>query len=159
MMVDLQKMEEKMGKEFHKRYFISKELAKDLTKLSTAMYAESHPEAEINNPKPLFEALGIRKPLSMQEKLDRLFRGPRGLIEQMYEQGEETPEDFNDLDIPDDDVEPISPYEYHVMQEEKPSSLSTPSEPLTPDPSPPDGGPSPEPEATPPKTPDRQSEQ
>lgn len=106
-----------MGKEFHKRYYITEKLAKDLTKLASAMYDEKHPESEINNPKPLFEALGIKKPLSMEEKLDRLFRGPRGLIQQMYEQGEETPEEMNDLDI-DDDIEPVSPYEYHVMQDE-----------------------------------------
>lgn len=121
-----------------KSYWITKELAKDLTKLASAMYAEKHPEAEINNPKPLFEALGIKKPMSMEQKLDRLFAGPRGLIEQMYDQGEETPDDFNDFNIPDD-IEPISPYEFQEMQPEEPSSFSSnqqPSEPTDPPPDP-----------------------
>lgn len=105
-----------------KNYWITKDLAKDLTALAHAMYAESNPGVEVNNPKPLMEILGLKKPLSMQEKLDRLFMRPGGLIEQMYEQGEETPEDFDDFDIPDDDIEPISPYEYHDMQPEIPLS-------------------------------------
>lgn len=106
-----------MSIEHKKRYWITKELADDLTKLSQAMYDENNPAKEILNPKPLFEALGIRKPLSMEEKLERLFRGPRGLIEQMSAQGEETPEEMNDLDI-EDDIEPLSPHEYKIMQEE-----------------------------------------
>ena len=114
--------------EFPSRYYISKKLANDLTKLASAMYDPEHPEREINNPKPLLEVLGIRKPLSMQEKLERLFEGPRGLIQQMYEQGEETPEEMNDLYIGEDD-EPISPYEYHVMQEETPRTLPPKNKP------------------------------
>lgn len=146
-----------MGKEFHNRYYITKKLADDLTQLSSAMYAESHPEAEINNPKPLFEALGIKKPLSMQEKLDRLFRGPKGLIEQMYEQGEETPEEMNDLTI-EDDVDPISPYEFHIMEEETPSSTN-PGEPSGDSPSSPDVEKPSSPEAENAENPDKGSEQ
>lgn len=113
-----------MGKEFNKRYFITPELAGDLCNLANCMYAQNHPEAEINNPKPLFEALGLKKPLSMQEKLDRLFKGPQGLIDQMYDQGEETPEEMADLDIPDN-IEPLSPHEYIEMQPENPPPLQT----------------------------------
>lgn len=105
-----------MTAEFHKRYYISKKLAKDLTKLASCMYDPSDPAREINNPKPLFEALGIKKPLSMQERIERLFKGPRGLIQQMYEQGEETPEEMFDFGPEDDDIEPLSPYEYAEMK-------------------------------------------
>jgi hypothetical protein len=118
-----------MSHEFHKRYYISKKLAKDLTKLTSAMYDPEDPAREINNPKPLFEALGIRKPLSMQEKLERLFRGPRGLIEQMYEQGEERPDEMFDFGEEDDDIEPISPYEATVMVEERLKEDAPPAKP------------------------------
>ena len=103
--------------EFHKRYWITKELADDLTKITTSRYDPDDPAKEINNPKPILELLGFKKPLTMEEKLERLFRGPRGLVQQMYEQGEETPEEMNDLEM-NDDIEPLSPYEYQVMQEE-----------------------------------------
>lgn len=136
---------------FNQRYWISKELAEDLTKLASSMYDPNDPAREINNPKPLLEILGIRKPLSMEEKLERLFRGPRGLIQQMYEQGEETPEEMNDLDI-EDDVEPLSPYEYQVMVEERPSSIPTPSSgPSAGDPKPPEEKTETSPEATSPE--------
>lgn len=106
-------------KNFHNRYYISKDLAKDLTKLASAMFDKEKPHAEINNPKPILERLGIVKPKSMQEKIERLFEGPRGLIQQMYEQGEETPDEMNDFFIPgEEEGEPLSPYEYQVMQEE-----------------------------------------
>lgn len=123
-----------MTQEFNKRYYITKRLAKDLTKLASAMYDPDDPAREINNPKPLFEALGIRKPLSMQEKLERLFKGPRGLIEQMYQQGEERPEDFNDLHI-EDDIEPLSPYEFEMMKADNPAPEPEP-EPAPPEPKP-----------------------
>lgn len=103
--------------EFQKRYWITKKQAKDLTKLASSMYDKDDPAVEINNPKPLLERLGIQKPLTMEQKLDRLFRGPRGIIQTMYEQGEETPEEMNDLQI-EDDVEPVSPYEFKIMEEE-----------------------------------------
>lgn len=112
---------------FHDRYYITKETAKDLEKLMSSKYDKKHPALEILNPKPLFVALGIKKPKSMQERLEALFRGPRGIIQQMVEQGEETPEEMNDLDI-QEDIEPISPHEMHVMQEESPHlfTLKTP---------------------------------
>jgi hypothetical protein len=106
-----------MTQEFNKRYFITKELAEDLTKLSHSMYDPEDPAREINNPKPFLEILGLKKPLSMQEKLERLFRGPRGLIEQLKSQGEETPEEMNDFEM-HDDIDPLSPYELTVMEEE-----------------------------------------
>lgn len=126
-----------MPNEFKKRYWITKKQAADLTKLASAMYSESHPELEINNPKPLFEALGIKKPLSMEQKLDRLFKGPDGIIQQMYEQGEETPEDFNDFEMYDD-IDPVSPYEINDMEPDSPSFSPKPpsSEPQSSDPSP-----------------------
>lgn len=106
-----------MTKAFNKRYWITQDLAEDLTQLANSMYSKDDPATEIMNPKPLLEILGLRKPLTMEQKLERLFRGPRGLIQQMYDQGEETPEEMNDLDI-DDDIEPLSPYEYQIMREE-----------------------------------------
>lgn len=134
--------------DFNNRYWITKDLAKDLTKLTSAKYDPANPAMEVNNPKPLLEILGLKKPLSMEQKLERLFRGPRGLIQQMYEQGEETPEEMNDLDIPDD-IEPISPFEYHVMVEEQPSPLPTdPPAPSAGDPKPQDGEKEPSPEAS-----------
>jgi hypothetical protein len=118
-----------MTAEFHKRYYIDKKLAKDLTKLASCMYDPNDPAKEINNPKPLFEALGLKKPMSMQEKIERLFRGPRGLIEQMYEQGEERPEEMFDFGPDDDDIEPLTPYEYAVMRADYEAQNSASKEP------------------------------
>lgn len=100
---------------FNQRYWITKELASDLTELADTMYDPDDPAREVNNPKPLLERLGLKKPLSMQQKLERLFQKHR-LEEQMMAQGEESPEEMADFHIQDEDQMPISPYEELLMQ-------------------------------------------
>lgn len=114
---------------FNKRYWITKKQAKELEKLASCMYDPDDPAREINNPKPLFEVLGLKKPMTMQERIEKLFQGPRGLIEQMYRQGEERPEEMFDFGPEDDDIEPLSPYEYADMCADNEVQRPAPKEP------------------------------
>lgn len=109
-------------------YWLTKEMAEDLTKLTKSVYDPEDPAREIPSPKPILEVLGIKRPKSMQEKIERLFERPGGIIDQMSLQGEETPEEMNDFEIYDD-IEPISPYEMVEMSPDPNPSLSTNNNP------------------------------
>lgn len=67
------------------------------------------PGAEQTDPTPLQIPVGFRRPETLAEQVQRLVRG--SLSHEAHERGFETFEEANDFDIPDDPVEPDTPYE------------------------------------------------
>lgn len=93
---------------------IDQKLYSEFAKLTRSMLDEKG--HEVPNPKPTDLDVGLRPP-SLQEQIQRLVRTE--LSKQVQDQGAETFEEANDLDVPEDD-DPISPYVIHDMQEEEP---------------------------------------
>lgn len=58
---------------------------------------------------PMSIPAGFKKPETMEERLKRFIR--RELSESMREQGVETFDEANDFDLPDDPVDPSTPFE------------------------------------------------
>lgn len=73
---------------------------------------------EVVDSTPLEIPLGMKRPPTMQEQIQRILAGERAQ-RYMQEHDLETPEEADDFDI-DDDPEPVSQYEFHEMIEEIP---------------------------------------
>lgn len=87
------------------------EYLKTLTESAIGMDGKEYP-----SPVKLSVNVGD-KPLSLRDQIRRILRTE--LSKQMQEQGAESFEEANDLDI-EDDSEPISPYEFVDMEPEIP---------------------------------------
>lgn len=96
--------------------FITPELMKDLTKLTTS-YLNEFGE-EVNNPKPMAIPSGLKRPPTLQEQIKRVLRTE--LSRQVSEQGMETFEEAFDFDV-DEDPEPMGKYD--VMEDEVPLTV------------------------------------
>lgn len=120
------------------------ETYEELSKLDQAMINELG--QEVLNPKPKVLHVGHRPP-SLKEQIQRLIRQEVSL--QAMNQGHETWDEANDLDVPDD--EPMPGSQYEMMMEEfipdLPSSAGNPKQPpdAVPSAPPPDPGPTAEP--------------
>lgn len=64
---------------------------------------------EVMDPTPLAVPVGFKKPLSLQEQIKRMIR--TSISQDARDKGYESFEEASDFDIPDDPVEPDSPYE------------------------------------------------
>lgn len=67
------------------------------------------PGREDNDPHPLAIPAGFNRPETLAEQVQRLVRG--SISREAEEAGMETFEEANDFDIPDDPVDPQTPYE------------------------------------------------
>lgn len=88
----------------------------DIKKLVTAIIAEDG--GEIFNPIPAVEIVEGLRPLTLQEQVKRILqieinRKAKGM-------GVETLEESMDLDVDEDEGEPLSGYEYEEMTDENP---------------------------------------
>lgn len=62
------------------------------------------------DPNPVAIPSGFKRPETLEERIRRLVRSER-FAQEMDSQGMETFEEANDFDIPDDPVDPSTPYE------------------------------------------------
>lgn len=105
-------------------------MTKDLYDELSKMVHSKHDEKgrEIPNPKPKIMNVSVRPP-SLQEQIQRLLRVE--LSRQVQDQGAETFDEANDLDVPEEDPMPLSGYE--VLEDEypipKPSLSNNPKQP------------------------------
>lgn len=103
---------------------ITKELHDELKKLRRAMIKDG---IEFLNPTPVAIPIGMERPPSLKEQIQRVLRTELSM--QAAAQGEETFEEADDFDVPEDDPDPVSPYEMNEMQYEEPSF--SPTDPLS----------------------------
>lgn len=103
-----------------KSIYITKALADKVETLTHAFL--THDGKEVLNPKPIAIPSGLKRPLTLQEQIQRLIKTE--MSTQVQAQGHETYEQANDFDVPDDLPEPASHYE--LMDEEY---LDTPEAP------------------------------
>lgn len=72
---------------------------------------------EIPDPRPLEMPAGLTRPPTIEEQIQRYVRG--ALSRMASEQGAETFEEADDLDLDDDEADDfLTPYEVHVMAAE-----------------------------------------
>lgn len=95
---------------------ITEDLLSDLTALATA-YLDPKGR-EIPNPKPLVLHTKLNRPLTLQEQIERVFKGR--LSDQAQRQGYETLEESQDFDM-DDDFDRFDESIYQVIDEEVPT--------------------------------------
>jgi len=106
---------------------VAKETVEKLTKLRTAMLDGKG--REILNPKPLAIPVGMTKPQSLREEIQKVLREEVG--RQAQEQGKESWEDANDFDVVDDFDTQLVESKYQLVEEEfvKDNPFEKPAEP------------------------------
>lgn len=76
------------------------------------IFRKSDGRRENLDPRQLSLPVGMERPESLQEKMKRLVRD-EVLQQKLSQEGVETFEEADDFDIPDDPVDPTTPYEEH----------------------------------------------
>jgi len=125
---------------------ITKDIFKHVTKLKTAYLNKDG--KEVGNPKPMVLPVGMQRPASLQEQIERVVR--QKMSQKQIDEGIETFEEANDFDVTDEFelAELKSNYdlledEYPVYEPENPPPSSEPATEPEPTPQPADSPPIP----------------
>lgn len=89
---------------------IDAEVRDKLCSLTEALISEDG--LELLNPNPLVVDIGPKR-LTLQDQIRRILK--HEISKSAYKEGLETFEEANDFDVPDEDPEPLSGFEYEEM--------------------------------------------
>lgn len=101
---------------------------KELKKLTRAIIVQG---MELFNPTPIAIPIGMQRPPSLQEQIARVLRSER---QAQLMEGDD--EDAQDFDVPDEDPDPMTPYEMAQMVDEIPEGYTLEEPEPEPDPEP-----------------------